>query len=49
MNSIEIRKAILNDIPQIVKLHIDSWNETYKGIISQDYLDNMKKNERNAI
>ena len=39
-----IRDATIKDIPEIAKLHIDSWNKTYNGIIAQDHLDNMKRN-----
>lgn len=39
-----IRNATVNDITEVAKLHIDSWNKTYKGIIDQDYLDTMKNN-----
>ena len=39
-----IRNATVNDITKVAKLHIDSWNKTYKGIIDQDYLDTMKNN-----
>lgn len=49
MNKIKIRNANLNDINDIVQLIIDSWNETYRGIISQAYLDDMKKNKTKLI
>lgn len=39
-----IRDANIKDIPEVAKLHINSWNKTYKGIIFQDYLDDMKNN-----
>ena len=44
MKNIKIRNATLEDIELVAKLHVDSWHETYAGIISQDYLDNMKNN-----
>ena len=44
MRKLVIRDANLEDIPEVAKLHVDSWNNTYKGIIEQDYLDSMKKN-----
>lgn len=49
MIPIEIRKANLNDIKNIVQLIIDGWNETYEGVISQSYLEDMKKNENEMI
>ena len=39
-----IKDADTTDILEVAKLHVESWNKTYKGIIAQDYLDNMKKN-----
>ena len=44
LDKLIIREATLEDIPEVAKLHIDSWNKTYKGIIEQEYLDNMKNN-----
>lgn len=49
MEQLIIRDATLNDIPEVAKLHVDSWNNTYKGIIEQDYLDNMKNNLEKRI
>ena len=39
-----IRNATIEDIPEVAQLHVDSWNKTYKGIIAQDHLDNMRNN-----
>ena len=44
LDKLIIRDATINDIPEVTKLHVDSWNITYKGIIAQDHLDNMKNN-----
>lgn len=44
MSNIIIRDATVNDIEEVAKLHVDSWYETYAGIVSQSYLENMKKN-----
>ena len=44
IDSLIIRKATLEDIPIVAELHVNSWNKTYKGIIDQNYLDNMKNN-----
>ena len=49
MKNIKIRNATLEDIEQIARLHIDSWYETYAGINSQDYLNNMKNNLEKRI
>ena len=50
-----IRKAKVADIEQIAKVHIACWRTTYKGIISDDFLENKlslersKKNWANSI
>jgi len=44
MEDIIIRDATTDDIEEVAKLHVNSWHETYAGIISQNYLDNMKNN-----
>ena len=44
LDKLIIRNAIISDIPEVIKLHVDSWNKTYKGIIAQDHLDNIKNN-----
>lgn len=44
MDDIIIRNATNNDIEDVAKLHVESWYETYSGIISQNYLENMKNN-----
>ena len=49
MDEIIIRDATVNDIEEVAKLHVDSWHETYAGIISQDYLDNMRNNLEKRI
>ncbi len=36
-----IRKAKISDIPKIAKVHVDTWKTAYKGIISDEYLQNL--------
>lgn len=45
---IKIRAANQGDVPAIAKVHIQSWQEAYKDLIPEDYLDNLdsKLNER---
>lgn len=33
-----IRKADSQDVSSIAKIHVDVWNTTYSGIVSQEYL-----------
>ncbi|MBR4110129.1 MAG: GNAT family N-acetyltransferase [Clostridia bacterium] len=44
LDKLIIREATLEDIPEVAILHVDSWYKTYKGIIEQEHLDNMKNN-----
>lgn len=37
----QIRKATIHDAQGIAKVHVDSWRTTYKGIIPDDYLNNL--------
>ncbi len=39
MNDLIIRAAKPDDAPDIAKLHIRSWQQAYRGIIHQSYLD----------
>ncbi len=41
-----IRRAVLEDAKGIAEVHVQSWQETYKGIVDQAYLDNLKVEER---
>lgn len=34
-----IRKAVANDAQQIAEIHVQSWKESYTGILNQDVLD----------
>jgi ribosomal protein S18 acetylase RimI-like enzyme len=37
-----IRPATVDDVPAMARLHIDSWRETYVGIVPQSYLDSLE-------
>lgn len=37
--NLSIRKATLQDAPDIARIHVVAWQETYHGIIPQSYLD----------
>lgn len=39
----EIRKAAINDVKDISRIHALSWKSAYKGIIPQTYLDELKE------
>lgn len=41
-----IRKAVLQDADGIAHVHVNSWKSTYKGIISDQVLDNLSIERR---
>ena len=41
MSTYKIRKASIADAKAIAIVNINSWKETYKGIVSDDYLEKM--------
>lgn len=41
-----IRRATIDDIPEIVNINIQCWKNNYKGIIAQDYLDKLNVNDK---
>lgn len=34
-----IRKVVANDAQQIAEIHVQSWKESWLGILNQDVLD----------
>lgn len=46
MASVSIREATLQDAADIARVHIMAWQETYRGIAPQTYLDSLDINER---
>jgi hypothetical protein len=47
--SIVIRAARAGDAEAIARVRVDSWRETYRGIIPQAYLDAMKLEQSRAL
>lgn len=39
----EIRKATINDIPDISRIHALTWKAAYQGLVPQQYLDDLKE------
>lgn len=46
MTLLNVRRANQGDATDIAKTQIGSWRTTYKGIVSDDYLDNMSVSNR---
>ncbi len=40
-NSVEIRNCGFNDIPDIVRIHVLFWKDTYRSLMPHDYLDGL--------
>ena len=45
----KIRKKTIKDIPEFILLVNDVWNETYRGIVDDSFLDNMKNTVKDRI
>ena len=46
MNNIKIRNVEKQDIPQVVEININDWKTAYRGIIDDEYLDNVNIEEK---
>lgn len=46
---IDFRQATVEDCIPIARLHADSWKRTYRGILSDDYLDQVVDQERLTV
>ncbi|GLO65701.1 GNAT family N-acetyltransferase [Oceanobacillus kimchii] len=44
-----VRKALLEDVRGIAIVHVDSWKDTYKGIIPDSYLEKLTYQQREQI
>ena len=45
----KIRQASNIDIPEIARVHVDTWKTTYKNVFSDDYLAKMSYEKREQI
>ncbi|TKJ19576.1 MAG: GNAT family N-acetyltransferase [Promethearchaeota archaeon Loki_b32] len=46
--SISFRKANISDLSGIVKVNVDTWKTTYQGIISEEFLQNLSYEDKEA-
>jgi ribosomal protein S18 acetylase RimI-like enzyme len=44
-----IRPAVHTDAPAIARVHVDTWRAAYRGMIPDDYLDNLSYEQRTAF
>lgn len=45
----KIRKAVIDDAPAIARVHVDSWRETYSGIVPKAYLEALSYENREKL
>jgi L-amino acid N-acyltransferase YncA len=45
-NNFQIRKATYNDLPDIARIHVMSWQQTYVGQVPKEYLDSLNVEDR---
>jgi len=43
---IQVRKAVLDDVAGIATVHVASWKETYRGMVPDEFLDNLSIQRR---
>jgi ribosomal protein S18 acetylase RimI-like enzyme len=36
-----VRRAVVEDLPAVARVHVESWRTTYQGIVPQDFLDGL--------
>ena len=46
---VQFREADAQDAAAIAQLHAESWRSAYRGILSDDYLDNQVQSERASL
>lgn len=42
----EVRKMELKDVEQVVDINMTDWKKTYRGIISDDFLDSLSREHK---
>jgi 3-deoxy-manno-octulosonate cytidylyltransferase (CMP-KDO synthetase) len=47
--SITIRNAVSGDVPQIAKVHVESWQRSFTGIAPAEFLQNMSVEKRQTV
>jgi len=47
--NVEIRAATNSDIPEVAKVHVQSWQRSFKGIAPEDYLNSMSVEKRTKV
>ena len=46
---VEIREATIDDVPHIAKVHVDSWQHSFRGIAPERYLNSLSVDKRKQV
>jgi hypothetical protein len=46
---VKIRKATADDAKGIARVHVDAWKSTYRGLVSDEYLDSLSYESREQM
>ena len=46
---VTIRTAVPEDVPQVAKVHVESWQRSFAGIAPEDYLNGMSEDRRRDV
>jgi GNAT superfamily N-acetyltransferase len=49
MEVMDIRPALMEDVPQIANVHVRSWQGAYQGLLSDAYLDSLDPAQRVGV
>ncbi len=44
-----VREYTYDDIPQIARIHVDTWQSTYKDILPENYLNDLSDGLESSI
>ena len=47
--NVEIRPATADDVPVIAKVHVESWQQSFRGIAPESYLNSMSVDRRKEV
>jgi GNAT superfamily N-acetyltransferase len=45
-SAVTIRPAVLEDVPELARIQVDTWRSTYSGLIDQSYLDSLSYSDK---
>jgi RimJ/RimL family protein N-acetyltransferase len=48
-SQLQIRPALLDDAASIATIHVEGWQEAYRGLMPQNYLNSLNISERQQL